>query len=365
MVAVVGLHGLADLAHLQLGTGGDELGDQGAAAVHHGAGGQEGVTLGLIQLAGGLVPAVVALLVHSGVEGGGGIGSSGDLSIQGVGLRLGGRLLLIGGIGAVVVLGEGQQDVLAAVNALGIDHVPDVIIGGVQLAGLLQGLLQAGHQVVGVVQAQVALPADALLVQPLLGGQAIVGLIHSAHLVQLLLSLGPLILGDHDARLIGVVSHGGVQLADLQGLLLQIVGGGLALDLLLPGLVVGQIAGALSGGDAGQQPVQILVGGDLPAVHGEEHGVPAQAGGLIGDVVGSGGGLRLRRAATGHGPGQKRAAESGAQEFLPVHISFLLVVAGLFRRNRTSVHLFFSTGKKTGAAFIENSQTPPRYGVYR
>ena len=196
----------------------------------------------------------------------------------------------------------------------------EVLVGGVQLAGLLQGLLQAGHQVVGVVEAQIALPADALLIQPLLGGQAVIGLIHGPHLVQLLLGLGPLLLGDHDARLVGMVGHGGVQLADLQGLVLQVVGGGLALDLLLPGLVVVQIAGALGGGDAGEQPVQVLVGGDLPAVHGEEYGVPAQAGGLIGDIIGGGGGLGLRRATSGHGPGQKRAAESGAQEFLPIHV---------------------------------------------
>ena len=335
MVAVIGLHRLADLAHLQSGTGGDKLGHQGGGAVHQRAGGQEGVAVGLEQLPGGLVPAVVALLVHGGVKGGNGVGGGGDLGIEGVGLFLGGRLLLVGGGGAVLMGGEGNENVLAVVDALRVDHVLDILVGGGELAGLLHGALQVLHLIIGVVEGQVALPGDTLLVQPLLHGQAVVHLIHTAHLLQLLLGLGPLLLGDGGPRRFGVVGHRGVQLADILGILLEVVGGGGALDLLLPGGVVGQIACVLGIGDAGQQPVQILVGGDVPAVHGEEHRVPGQAGGLIGDIIGGGGGagLGIGGAASGQSAGEKRAAETSAQEFFPIHVLFLLA-AGHSRPNR-------------------------------
>ena len=316
VVAVGGLHRVADLPHGQ-GLGGvDKLADQGAGAVGQVAVAVEGVPLRHVQIA-VLVPAVVAALVHHRVKLRGGVGGGADLGEELVGLLQHGGLLLVGGGGAVLVGGEGQQDVLGPGVAGLLNHGVQIGLTGLKLAPLLQGGLEILGQVGHAVELAEGRVADALLIQVLLVGHAVVGVQVLGQGLQLGVHGVLVLLAEGDALGGGMVGHGGVENAGVQGVLTQVLRRGGAVDLLLPGVVVGQIAALLGGGHALEQPEQVLVGGDLGAVHGEEHRVPGDAGGLVGDVVGIG--LGRLGGAGGQPRQQHRAAHSGAQETVQFH----------------------------------------------
>ena len=341
MVAVVGLHRLAQLALRQGHARLDEGAHQAAAAVHHGAVGQEGVALGGVELVGLRVPAVVALLVHGRVKGGNGILRPLDLRQQGVGLGLHLRLLLVGNGAAILILREGQQDVLAAVNALGVDHVFHVLVGGGELPGLGVLGLQLAHQHGDLIgQLLIGGLGNTLLVQVLLEGDAVVHFQGGGHALHLAGNALPVLVGEGDSLLIDPAHGHGVQLAVVQGRLFQVVAGGGAVDLLLPGGIVGQVAAVLGLGDGVEQPVQILVGHHILPVGGVEHRVPGDTGGLVGDIVGGrgtgGGGVGGLVGAAGQGPQQQRTGQARAQELLPIHRS----KSSLFAFSRVQCTLF-------------------------
>ena len=348
MVAVGGFHGLADLTH------GQGLG--GTLKLRHHLAGIGQVTVGRIELV-VLVPAVLTALVHHLVKLHQGVCGGPNLGQELVGLRLDGGLLLVGDGAAVLVLREGQQDVLGLIVARLLHHGIQIGVLGGQLPRLLHLGLEAPGQIGHLVQLAESRLADALLVQVLLKGHPVIAVHPLGQRLQLSVRLGLLLLGHGQSRRRRVVGHRGVEHAGVPRVLLQILRRGDAVELLLPSVVVRQVTALLGRGHALEQPEQVLVGGNLCAIHRKEHRVPGHTGGLIGHV----GRVHLRRAGragcqSGH---EQRPGHAGAQKLFHVHAC----LSSLFGFQKPVPVYTISPADTTGS--FARRPTVPLWGRFR
>ena len=313
VIAELALHRLAHLAGLEGQRSGLKL-------LHHLAAGSHIFRRGKGAV---LVAAVVAALVHGFVKGGFQVVRGPELGHQSVGLLQDGLLVGLGQVVAVGVLG-GEQDVLDAVQAVLIGKGGNGVGAGVQRTALIEGLVEVLAQIVFFIHGQEAVTGHTLGVQHHLKGDVLLGQ-RALHVGQLLLGGGLILIGEGDAVFLGLLGDDGVVGDGGQGVGLHIIGGGLIFDLLGGPVLAGEIAIVLDIGDALLEPEQIVLGGDLLAVDGGDHGVAGNAGGLVGNIVRSG----LLGTAGQHAH-QQRGTQGAAQQFLcHIHlVETLLSISG-------------------------------------
>ncbi len=251
VVAVRGGDHIADLTDLQGQGGVLKFGDHLAGVGH-------GVTVGIVELSGGSVPAILAVRLHQLVEGGRGILGGADLGQEALDLLQNGGLLLVGEVlvGAVLQLATGrQEDMLGSVDAVLLHKVGDesipVGLGHRDLAGLAELGQQGLVQEIDGVELLEEFPGDAHAVQH--GKVLLLPAVHLDGVGDLLGGFLLLLGGEDGADLGGFGPDHLVELGGLQGLVLQLLG--------LGGPLLGGDPGAVDG----QQGVVALDAGGLPA----------------------------------------------------------------------------------------------------
>ena len=309
MVAVGGLHDIADLAGLQLLGGGFKL-------LHHVAGGEQ-VAVGVVCQAG-----VLAVLIHELVKGLCQLHRVGD-GLEGSQVRLSSGLLLCSLLFGKSSAGGGvhghEQDVLGVHQVLILDILGQFLLR----RGVLAALPEQAIQHVAVENAHGAHLLHVLFGEAVFLQEELIGL-GAAHL---LLGLGHLLLivrlvlfGHGVALFLGVGLDDVIEHRCFLGLLLHILVHG---HIVAHGGGPVDLRGAAHLGVGGHRvrvlghPEEELAGGHVVAVDGEHNGGPAVAHDLFHRVIAA----AAAEQADGHHQGQGSTQDS-AHAFLHESFSF-------------------------------------------